>query len=279
MSSNSEGCPWPVNLSGNNITVDGGITAAGSINLQPGGGPDAGGGTILGDVEYGGDDFNYNPDKVTFNPAAPDSPSGDIPDFEPSLFRIEDYAPGSAIASHIDALGDYWHYPAREDGSAVQLPKDRMDGEPEEAPLTGVYFISGDVRLNQAVVEAFPDPDQTPPPGLKGLTIIATGDISISSNVKNQTFWHYQALKTITTYELLLFSGTNDGGCNSSGGIRSQGSENTYRGIWYAPGSNIDLSGSDNWICGALIAQSVSPSGADSLFQRCECVPAPGRQK
>ena len=270
MAADSNGCPFPMNVTANSVTIEGGMMSAGNIALQPGGA----GGDITGDVAYGGDTFNYN-GNATFNPAAPTGPSTEIPEFPP-LFKLETFAPGGDVANYLDGLtpDQYFYYTDADLGGngSITLPKDRIDGLTKDDPLYGVYFVPGDVKLNQALTEsgAVTDPFY---PQFLGLTIIATGDISVSSNISGQKFEYNRALASIITYNLMFFSGTNDGGCNSSGGIATQGSTNYYEGIFYAPGSNISFAGSDNQLCGAMIGMSVNPAGADQIFQLCDVFP------
>jgi hypothetical protein len=106
--------------------------------------------------------------------------------------------------------------------------------------LNGLYYVHGDVHINSATV------------GPDGITIAATGQIQFSSGANLR--YHVGGF--------LLVSGAETGCGNKA--IRFSGSSIQWMGVVYAPHGAVDISGSDNNIIGAVIAQSVDFSGSEN---------------
>ena len=230
----SDECGFSVNNSGSGITITGGIHSNDDIALT---GSDI---NVKGEVTAAGG-INASGSKTTFDPSANNPTSGVDPITDiPLIFDISDFAPGGSIASSIPAA-DYHTF------SGNTTFKD------EE--LEGLYYVTGDVKLNQTTV------------GLNGVTIVATGDIELVNNVKEQDFISY------LSNHLLFFTTATATNCGSSTGIKVSGTENVFDGLIYAPFADITLSGSSHTICGALIANTVSTSASDTVINFCDYLP------
>lgn len=233
-------CPgdWIVNSTGSSQLFKGGVSANGGMKLQ-------GANAVVED----GDVFYHENGTFSSNNGTFETPPATQPTVTyPPLFDIADYQPGGVKA--VAAGSDYHSYTSDQTFNGT---------------LSGLIYVDGDVQINKGTVADT---------GI-GVTIVATGEIQISNNVKNTNWRHYDS-------ENLLFFSTHVAGnpCSSGGGndgIKVAGSQNQFTGIIYAPSGKINISGSEINICGAVIGTSVNPSASDSTFDKCNVFPPPPR--
>lgn len=220
-------CPWNINATGNKMKFYGNIYSNGNMKVNGGGS----GATIYGKVTYTGE-LNTNGLNIIPNrtPTDTDNPL-DLDAFAP-LYNVEDYQPGGYQAERAQRRGRY-----TSKTSSHTFKNEVMEG---------LYYVDGDVTLNQITV------------GWRGLTIVMTGSLHMSNNIKEQDFRAYVDGMNFFTTQV-------DHGCNASSGLQVAGKENRFRGTFYAPDSTIKVSGSENQIC-ALVGYYINPSGSENTW-------------
>jgi hypothetical protein len=167
-------------------------------------------------------------DESGSNNTYPDAVDLDGPGDLPIEFDINDYKPGGSAASLAQGEGRY-----------QQISGDLVI-DTQGAVLDGLYYVTGDVYLSASDLSGT-------------FTIVAEGLIDVSGSDQAD----------FTPYEdgLLFFSNRTDP--SSSPVIKMAGSNNTMRGIVYAPGGMIELSGSVNTFRGSIIGDAVKLNGSD----------------
>ena len=173
-----------INITGD-LTVNGGAYSCGNLNCS---------GTVC-TINDGIDVGNegWTPTENINYTSTPNT--GDYRDFA-SLMNIDDFAPGGDIAS---AVGEYCNI----DGDAT-LPADRCDGLALDAPLTGLYYVGGNLNITCDAV--FEDPS-TPP--VTGVSFVATGNVIFADCLTGQSMTYYSDIHDLTGFGPTIISGSD----------------------------------------------------------------------
>jgi hypothetical protein len=185
----------------------------------------------------------------------------------PLPFTIDDFVPGGSFANRAQGDPDaglyfaitptvadtgYW------DPDPVPVPyRWYNDGVfAPEGPLEGLYYIEGEVWLNNAVFE-----DANGDGDWDGVTIVATGRIT-ADEVADPLKYYIGGILVMSDYRP---SDILD--CSSDQiGIDVRG-HTLFEGIIFAPWSGVSFSGSDTAVIGAIIGQFVEISGSSMYFE------------
>ncbi len=223
----SEDCQDGVNLGGSSVYIEGNVHSNGDLKSTGSDHNIYGSGTAAGGIQ-GSATFYPNPAQ------------GGVPPKKniPLLYNVADFAPGGKFAQEATAVGSYHAF-----SGDIDLPGALAN------PVGGLIYVDGDVDLNKLEV------DQA-----KGITIVATGEIKFTNQVKSQVIDAY------LSNGLLFFSMYEATNCGTTGGISISGSNHRLYGLLYAPHGPISISGSDVRIEGALIADTVGNSASDTVI-------------
>ncbi len=163
----------------------------------------------------------------------------------PTFYRVEEFAPGSSIATHYASQGQYYSFT----GNNV-----RLELRADTYPNGGIFYIDGNVDVG-SIYSDFTSLNDAP-----AITIVATGSIS-GNGPTHRIRGFYQ--------HLALFS--NDGdptSCQNNVGIKLSGSNTQWYGMIYAPNGEVSIPGSTaNALTGAIIADTVSITGSNGYLR------------
>ncbi|TVR22022.1 MAG: hypothetical protein EA396_06925 [Anaerolineaceae bacterium] len=242
----SQGCSsnWTVNLSTSSSYVFGGVHSNQGASIQGSSGNNnpnniIGGTTYVVGANVQDQGVNFWADEDMTVPtthgfgSVVDNPLGDF-------FAVSEFFPGGRFYEDGMIINQY------------SSPSDDSDygnngrwTPANNRVLRGLYFIDGDVRIgNQVNLHA------------DGVTIIATGTIS-ANQFNNKDVGAYAGG--------VVFYSLYDNPCGNHG-IHLNGNSSIIDGAILAPHGNIQLSGSELWVNGAVIGGTVEYSASDSTI-------------
>lgn len=229
-----------VDLTGSTITVVGGIHSNDDLKIQPSGS----GGSFTGEITYRGDanlKAGISGEKF-FGSALP----------YPIDIETSEYEPGGARA--VAAGSEY--FPFTSDIGNADLGT--VSGNTLEISQPGVYYTTGDIKVNKTVV-------LTGDAATEGITLVAEGEIDMGSA---EDLLGYDPLEGPNGPRMLLFAnGNGTTACNDKD-IKISGSDVTWEGIMFAPNGAIEASASGfSSVNGSLIGYQVNLSGSELTVQ------------
>ena len=230
----SRTCNNTVNWTGASGTISGGVHSNNEI-MSGGGGQ---GNTVGGPVTAVSSVDQSNGGNTTWPDSYSVGPQYDQDDPLAEHFPITDFAPGGTYARRAEAEGLYTSI-----ASSADDPDMGNNGtwDPRNGRvLEGLYYVDGDVRVGSGVNF-----------GTRGITIVATGEISFSGGVN---MYYYMD-------GFLLYSGYQASNCGDNA-IRISGSSGYWYGVIYAPGGGVNVSASNMQITGSILADTIDFSGS-----------------
>jgi hypothetical protein len=244
---NSQTCNNALLWSGSSGSLQGGMHSNNDVQIT------GNNTTIAGMASYV-TTIDANPVNVTFIPAPPNNPVQISVTEDPLGFDIEDYAPGGSKAALVQGAGFYRYCDC--DIDMNWLEDNHYFDEATDTILDGLYYATGDISINGPHVHG------------NAVTFIAEGEVKLRG--PNQVISPYMN-------DLLAFSGKaygNDNHACNSPVIKLSLSGSTYEGYFYAPYGNINISGANIQITGALVGYVVSVTGSGfSLMNTSMYVP------
>jgi hypothetical protein len=118
--------------------------------------------------------------------------------------------------------------------------------------LEGLYYVEGDVSIGTNVVV---DGDRNGDGKTEGLTIVATGQISLNAGSGMKTKYYIDGILTYTEYGIGRPCGSN--------AVDVSGSGADWRGVIYAPFGGVNMNLSTLTMIGTIIGNTVTMGGSD----------------
>jgi hypothetical protein len=203
---------------------------------------------VIGPVDSVGTIQTSRSGNVTWDPNHP--PRSPVAEREDPLnLNIEDYAPGGAVASRV---GIYHSIITPADDPDFRINNQGRLWKPMNRTLEGLYYVEGNVDIGPN--NSF---------GAKGITVVATGEISFSGGTDVRYYQEGSGIAADGTGAdgILFFSAYDAPNCGDNA-IKLSGSATILTGVLYAPGAGLEISGAHLRIIGALIGDTVELSGS-----------------
>src|SRR5262249_38046754 len=118
--------------------------------------------------------------------------------------------------------------------------------------LEGLYYVDGDVSIGTNVIV---DGDRNGDTKKDGLTIVATGQISINAGPGKVMKYYIDGLMTFSNY--------GQGRPCGSNAVDVSGSGATWTGVVYAPYGGVNFNMSQLYLVGSIIGNTVTMGGSD----------------
>jgi hypothetical protein len=211
-----------------------------------------------------------NPSKVTLDPGVTTA-TNVAPQADPLSLPIDLYAPGGDVAVMVPP-GYYHAIPSKES-------TDFSNGKwsPNKGTIEGLYYVDGEVDVGIGVTV-----------GVKGVTIVSpTGAINFSARNydENKPVEYYDIVDNMTAkgvrYPGIIFytnkvpSDSDPKKACGENGIVLSGSSIKIHGIAYAPYTGVNVSGSNLFFNGSIIANVINYSGSKGDFRYDESLLPP----
>jgi hypothetical protein len=228
----SETCNNSMIIPGSNNTIIGGIHSNNDIQIT-------GQFNLVQGIATYHTSIDAKPLNVTFDPSV-NNPL-QAPLIEPPLvYELADYADGGSRAAAATAVGEYVYVPGSID--MKWLEKNGFYDKATGVLRDGLYYATGNIKINGGDLTG-------------NVSFVAEGTVDLSG--PNQSFTAY--IDNIMAFAGKTFS-VDAVACNSAV-ITLSHSGNSYVGVFYAPGGQVNLSGQDITIRGGVLAYSIDLSG------------------
>ena len=241
-------CQNAIHWTNSTSRIEGGLFSNNDILMSGGGN----GNTIIGDsgavstVDY----RPQNSDWYTSD-GTPTTPTNNAaPKTDPLSLQLADYAPGGTSATRAKLYKAIF---SSADDPDYKNGTWKPDGGKQ---LEGLYYVNGDVSIGTGVIV---DGDRNGDGKHQGLTIVATGQISINTGPGMQLNYYSGGGGD----GLITFSGAGVGKPCGYNAVGISGSAAGVRGVVYAPYGGVNFNLSNLVMYGAIIGNTITMGGSD----------------
>lgn len=240
------GCDVTLDITGSDSTIEGGV--ASNCECKNSG--------ASNDIEQGEGDaaaacaegWQAGEPDLEPSPTPGDNPTATADSDYDLIYLAENYAPGSTFeaSAQADTCAGFDDLEEDADGDDCYHYYSGDFDAGNGNTLEGLYYVEGDVS------------GQNPVGGDKGLVIVALGAVSFSGGAESFVTYHEDE-----GFLLIMALATGEGSpsCNADG-ISLSGQGN-YRGTFYAPYGECQLSFSNTTMIGAILCYTINTSGSN----------------
>lgn len=232
-----------VDLTGDDITVVGGIHSNDDLKILPSGS----GGSFTGEITYR--------DDANLKAGISGSKYFGSPIPYPIDIETSEYAPSGARTAAAAAASEYFPFTA--DIGNADLGT--VSGNDLIVSQPGIYYTTGDIKLNNKTLVLTGDAAD------RGITLVAEGEIDLGSA---EDLKGYDPIAGPNGPRMLLFAdGDGSVACNAKD-IKISGSDVEWSGVMFAPNGAIEASASGfSTLYGSIIGYQVNLSGSSLTVQ------------